>query len=138
MADKSGFSAEEKAAIKERAKETRTRRGKKDGAADLAAKIAEMEGTDRKFAERIHAIVGESAPHLEPTTWYGMPAYARDGKTVVFFQAAQKFGSRYAALGFNETAKLDAGNMWPTAFALIDIGPAEEKKIAALIKKAAR
>lgn len=138
MAEKSGFSAEEKAAMKERAKETRAKQGKKDGAAELAAKIAEMGATDRKLAQRVHELVGKHAPDLEPTTWYGMPAYARGGKAVLFFQPADKFNARYATLGFNETAQLDSGNMWATAFALREIGPAEEKKITTLVKKAAR
>lgn len=138
MAEKGGFSAEEKAAMRERSKETRAKKGKKDGAADLAAKIAEMSGNDKKMAKKVHAIVSEHAPHLEPTTWYGMPAYAKDGKAVVFFQSADKFKARYATLGFQETAKLDSGNMWATSFALTEIGSGEEKKIAALVKKAAR
>ncbi len=138
MAEKSGFSAEEKAAMKERAKETRAKRSKKDGAAELAAKIGEMSASDRKLAKRIHKIIVENAPDLEPTTWYGMPAYARGGKTVLFFQAGEKFGSRYATLGFSDSAQLDSGSMWATSFAVVDIGPAEEKKITALLKKAAR
>ncbi|WP_456844085.1 iron chaperone [Cellulomonas sp. P5_C6] len=130
-----GFSAEERAAMKERAKETR---GKKsgDGEADLLEKIAEMGDADRAMAERIHAVITEAAPDLEPKTWYGQPAYAKDGKVVVFFQAASKFKTRYATLGFNDAAKIDDGTMWPTAFALTSLTAADEKKIAALVTKA--
>ena len=106
------------------------------GESAVLAAIAAMPPHDRRMAERIHAIVKETAPQLMPKTWYGMPAYARDGKVVVFFKAASKFGMRYADLGFNEEANLDDGAMWPDAFALKDIGPAEEKRIAALVKKA--
>jgi uncharacterized protein YdhG (YjbR/CyaY superfamily) len=130
-----GFSAEERAAMKERAKETR---GKKsgDGEADLLQKIAEMGDADRAMAERIHAVITEAAPDLEPKTWYGQPAYAKDGKVVVFFQAASKFKTRYATLGFNDVAKIDDGTMWPTSFALTSLTAADEKKIAALVTKA--
>ena len=130
-----GFSAEERAAMKERAKETR---GKKsgDGEADLLEKIAEMGDADRAMAERIHAVITEAAPDLEPKTWYGQPAYAKDGKVVVFFQAASKFKTRYATLGFNDAAKIDDGTMWPTAFALTSLTTADEKRIAALVTKA--
>ena len=130
-----GFSAEERAAMKERAKETR---GKKsgDGEADLLEKIAEMGDADRAMAERIHAVITEAAPDLEPKTWYGQPAYAKDGKVVVFFQAASKFKTRYATLGFNDAAKIDDGTMWPTAFALTSLTAADEKRIAALVTKA--
>lgn len=130
-----GFSAEERAAMKERAKETR---GKKsgDGEADLLQKIAEMGDADRAMAERIHAVITEAAPGLEPKTWYGQPAYAKDGKVVVFFQAASKFKTRYATLGFNDVAKIDDGTMWPTSFALTSLTAADEKKIAALVTKA--
>lgn len=132
-----GFSAEERAAMKERAKETR---GKKsgDGEADLLEKIAEMGDADRAMAERIHAVITAAAPDLEPKTWYGQPAYAKDGKVVVFFQAASKFKTRYATLGFNDAAKIDDGTMWPTAFALTSLTAADEKKIAALVTKAVR
>ncbi len=135
-----GFTAEEKAAMKERARELKAEeRANKDRAAgesDLLAKIAEMPEPERAMATRLHEIITASAPVLWPKTWYGMPAYARDGKVVCFFQSAQKFGSRYATLGFNDTANLDEGVMWPTAFALVELTPAEEAKIAALVKKA--
>jgi uncharacterized protein YdhG (YjbR/CyaY superfamily) len=139
MADtkKSGaFSAEERDAMKERAKETR--RGAKEGAglADLLAKISEMDEADRALAERVHAIITEAAPELTPKTWYGQPAYAKDGKVVVFFQAASKFKTRYSTLGFNEEAKLDDGSMWPTAFALTGLTAADEKRITDLVRQA--
>ena len=136
MAQKKGFPAEERAAMRERAKELKAERGKADGEADVLAKIAEMPKADRVMAERLHAIVKASAPDLAPRTWYGMPAYAQDGKVVCFFQSAQKFKSRYATLGFSDRANLDKGEMWPTSFALKELTPAEEKKIAALVKKA--
>lgn len=126
------FTAEERAAIKERAKETRR---KVNGETDLLEKIAEMDGGDRAMAERIHAIVTEVAPELEPKTWYGQPAWAKDGKVVVFFQAASKFKTRYATLGFNDVATIDDGSMWPTAFALTALTPADEKRIGELVKK---
>jgi uncharacterized protein YdhG (YjbR/CyaY superfamily) len=136
-----GFTAEEKAAMKERAKELKAEeRANKDRAAgekDLLEKIAEMPEPDRSMAQRIHEIVTENAPELMPKTWYGMPAYARDGKVVCFFQAAAKFDARYATFGFNDTANLDDGAMWPTAFALVELTSAAEEKIAALVKKAA-
>ncbi|KQY48119.1 iron chaperone [Cellulomonas sp. Root137] len=128
-----GFTAEERAAIKERAKESRR---KANGEADLLEKIAEMADDDRAMAERIHAIVTEVAPELEPKTWYGQPAYAKDGKVVVFFQAASKFNTRYATLGFNDVATIDDGSMWPTAFALTGLTAADEKRIGELVKKA--
>ena len=130
-----GFSAEERAAMKERAKETR---GKKsgDGEADLLEKIAEMDDADRAMAERIHALVRQAAPELEPKTWYGQPAYAKDGKVVLFFQAASKFKTRYATLGFNDAARIDDGTMWPTAFALTELTAADEKRIAELVTRA--
>jgi uncharacterized protein YdhG (YjbR/CyaY superfamily) len=134
------FTDEEKAAMRERAKELKAeaRRNTKraDGEADLLAKIAEMGEHDRLMAERIHAIVTASAPDLWPKTWYGMPAYAKDGKVVCFFQSAEKFKARYATFGFNDTATIDDGAMWPTSFALKELTPAGEKKIAALVKKA--
>ena len=136
MAQKKGFTAEERAAMRERAKELKAARGKADGEADVLAKIGEMPKADRVMAERLHAIVKASAPDLAPRTWYGMPAYAKDGKVVCFFQSAQKFKSRYATLGFSDRANLDKGEMWPTSFALKELTPAEEKKIAALVKKA--
>ena len=136
-----GFTADERAAMKERADELKAeaRRGKKrkDGEADLLAKISEMGKPDRAIAERLHAIVKEKAPALAAKTWYGMPAYAKDGKVVCFFQSAGKFKTRYATLGFADAAMLDNGNMWPTSFAVTKLTPAEEKKIAALVKKAA-
>ena len=135
-----GFTAEERAAMKERARELKAEeRASKDRAAgekDLLAKIAEMPAPDRALAKRVHAIVTANAPDLWPKTWYGMPAYARDGKIVCFFQSAEKFKSRYATLGFNDAAKLDEGAMWPTSFALKKLTAADEKKIAALVKKA--
>jgi uncharacterized protein YdhG (YjbR/CyaY superfamily) len=136
MAQKKGFTAEERAAMRERAKELKAERGKAEGEADVLAKIAEMPKADRVMAERLHAIVKASAPDLAPRTWYGMPAYSKDGKVVCFFQSAQKFKSRYATLGFSDRANLDKGEMWPTSFALKELTPAEEKKIAALVKKA--
>ena len=137
-----GFTDEEKAAMKERAKELKAEeRANKDRAAgekDLLAKIGEMKGSDRAMAKRIHEIITASAPTLSPKTWYGMPAYAnKDGKVVCFFQSAAKFNARYATFGFNDTANLDEGAMWPTAFALKDLTATEEKKITALVKKAA-
>jgi uncharacterized protein YdhG (YjbR/CyaY superfamily) len=131
-----GFTDAERAAMKERAKELKAEARKADGESALLAKIAEMPEPDRVMAERIHAIVKASAPDLLPKTWYGMPAYARDGKVVCFFQSAAKFEARYATLGFNDTAKLDEGHMWPTSFALKELTTAEEERIAALVKKA--
>jgi uncharacterized protein YdhG (YjbR/CyaY superfamily) len=135
-----GFSDAERAAMKERAKELkaeeRANRDRAAGESDLLAKIAEMPDSDRIMAERIHEIVKANAPELMPRTWYGMPAYAKDGKIVCFFQSAQKFDARYATFGFNDTANLDDGAMWPTAFALKELNAAEEAKIAALVKKA--
>ena len=130
------FSAEERAAMKERAKELKAEAEKADGESALLAKIAEMKGNDRAMAKRLHAIVKATAPDLSPKTWYGMPAYARDGKVVCFFKSAEKFKSRYATLGFEEAANIDDGAMWPTSFALKDLTDAEEKKIVALVKKA--
>src|SRR5262245_58400260 len=126
----SGFTAEEKAAMRERAKEVRRgkRRSAKDGEQDLLAKVAEMPDDDRAIAERLHAIVTATAPELAPTTWYGMPAYAKDGKVVCFFQGSAKFKSRYSTFGFNDRANLDDGAMWPTSFALKRLGAAEEKQ----------
>ncbi|MHB8933402.1 MAG: iron chaperone [Bellilinea sp.] len=132
-----GFTAEEKAAMKERAKELKAAASKADDLAALLAKIAEMPEPDRAMAQRLHEIVTASAPTLSPKTWYGMPAYAnQDGKIVCFFQAAAKFNARYATFGFNDTANLDEGAMWPTAFALKALTPADEAKISALVKKA--
>ncbi len=133
-----GFSAEEKAAIKARARELKAGKGKAAAESDVLAAIAKMPEPDRAMATRLHAIVKASAPALAPKTWYGMPAYANaDGKVVCFFQAASKFGARYATFGFNDAARLDDGAMWPTAFALRSLDAAEEKKIAALVKQAA-
>src|SRR5512139_1814073 len=132
-----GFTAEEKAAMKERARELKAEKNKADGVSDLLAKIAEMPESDRTMARRIHEIVTANAPDLLPKTWYGMPAYANtDGKIVCFFQSAQKFNARYATFGFNDVANLDEGVMWPTSFALKELTAAEEAKIAALVKKA--
>lgn len=132
-----GFTAEEKAAMKERAKELKAAATKADGEAALLAKIAEMPEPDKSMAARIHALVTASAPSLSPKTWYGMPAYAdQDGKIVCFFQAAAKFNARYATFGFNDVAHLDEGAMWPTSFALKELTAADEVKIAALVKKA--
>ena len=131
-----GFTAEERAAMRERAQELKSARRKADGESDVLAKIAEMSPPDRAKAERIHALVKASAPALSPRTWYGMPAYARDGKVVCFFQSAQKFKTRYATFGFSDKANLDEGAMWPTSFALKELTAAEEKKIGALVKKA--
>jgi uncharacterized protein YdhG (YjbR/CyaY superfamily) len=131
-----GFTPEEREAMKERARELKAERGKAEGESEVLAKIAEMPKPDRALAERIHALVKTSAPDLSPRTWYGMPAYTRDGKVVCYFQSAHKFKSRYATLGFNDTANLDKGAMWPTSFALKELTAAEEKKISALVKKA--
>ena len=135
------FSAEEKAAMKERAKEAkaeaRAKKNREAGESDLLAKIAEMPEHDRMLATRLHEIISENAPDLWPKTWYGQPAYAIEGKSVVcFFQAASKFNTRYATLGFQHDANLDDGNMWPTSFAVIDLTPADEERIAALVRKA--
>jgi uncharacterized protein YdhG (YjbR/CyaY superfamily) len=127
------FTAEERAAMKERAREAK---GKSDGEGALLEKVAEMPEPDRLLAERLHAIVTATAPDLAPKTWYGMPAYAKDGKVVCYFQSAHKFKSRYATLGFSDTANLDKGAMWPTSFALTQLDADEEKKIGALLKKA--
>ena len=140
----SGFTDEERAAMKERAREVkaearRASRGKKaraDGEADVLAKIAEMSQPDRAMAERIHEIVKAAAPDLVPRTWYGMPAYAKDGKVLCFFQAAKKFKSRYATFGFSDQARLDDGELWPVAFAVRELTPAAEKRITALVKRA--
>jgi uncharacterized protein YdhG (YjbR/CyaY superfamily) len=132
-----GFTADEKAAMKERAKELKAEAAKADGESSLLAKIAEMPEPDRVMASRLHEIVKANAPTLLPKTWYGMPAYAnKDGKIVCFFQSADKFDARYATFGFNDTANLDDGAMWATSFALKELTAAEEKKIIALVKKA--
>ena len=131
-----GFTAEERAAMKERAKEQKAEAQKVDGERAVLAKIAEMQGPDRTMAERLHEIVKANAPELSPRTWYGMPAYAKDGKVVCFFQSAQKFNTRYATFSFSDRANLDEGAMWPTSFALKELTAAEEARIGALVKKA--
>jgi len=131
-----GFTAEEKAAMQDRVQEMKVAAQKADGESEVLAKIAELPATDRDMAKRLHAVIKASAPALSPKTWYGMPAYAKDGKIVCFFQSAQKFKTRYATLGFNDAARLDEGNMWPTAFALMKLTPADEARIGALVKKA--
>ena len=139
-----GFTDEERAAMKERVQELKAaaRRGprarKADGESDVLAKIADMPEPDRAMGKRLHAIIKVSAPALSPRLWYGMPAYAKDGKVVCFFQNAQKFKTRYATLGFSDVAKLDEGDMWPTSFALMDLTAADEARIGALVKKALR
>jgi uncharacterized protein YdhG (YjbR/CyaY superfamily) len=132
-----GFSAEERAAMRERAQELKAAKSREEAENDVLAKIAEMPKADRDLAERIHAIVKDVAPGLAARTWYGMPAYTRDGKVVCFFKSAAKFNSRYATLGFEEAASLDKGSMWPTSYALTELTPADETKIRALVKKAA-
>jgi len=138
-----GFTEEERAAMAERADELKTaaRRGsrasKADGEKDVLAKIAQMPEPDRGMAEGIHAIIKANAPHLSPRTWYGMPAYEKDGHVLCFFQSAQKFKSRYSTLGFSDKANLDDGQMWPTAFALRELSAVEQARIGALVKKAA-
>jgi uncharacterized protein YdhG (YjbR/CyaY superfamily) len=133
-----GFTAEERAAMRERAKEQKAEAQKADGERSVLAKIAEMPGPDRAMAERLHVIVKASAPELSPKTWYGMPAYAnKDGKVVCFFQSAEKFNARYATFGFSDKANLDEGAMWPTSFALKELGAAEEARIGTLVKRAA-
>lgn len=134
-----GFSAEEKEAMRERARELKAEakkgRARADGEADLLAKIAEMPAADRALAEKVHAIVTANAPDLMPKTWYGMPAYAREGKVVCYFQSAAKFDARYATFGFNDNANIDDGSMWATSWALTKLTAADEKKLAALVKK---
>jgi uncharacterized protein YdhG (YjbR/CyaY superfamily) len=133
-----GFTAAEKAAMKERVRELKAEKSRADGEADLLAKVAEMPKAERDMATRLHAVVKSSAPGLAPRTWYGMPADANaDGKVVCFFQPASKFGARYSTFGFNDAARLDDGAMWPTAFALPELTVADERKIAALVKRAA-
>jgi uncharacterized protein YdhG (YjbR/CyaY superfamily) len=137
-----GFTDEERAAMRDRAHELKaqarrgSKKGKADGEADVLAKIAEMPEPDRAMATRLHELVKESAPDLSPRTWYGLPAYAKDGKVVCFFQSAQKFKSRYATFGFSDKANLDEGAMWPTSFALKELTAAEEKRIVEFVKKA--
>jgi uncharacterized protein YdhG (YjbR/CyaY superfamily) len=130
------FTAEERAAMKERAKELRAAAAKEDGESAVLAKIAEMPEPDRVLGERVHAVIKASAPGLAPRLWYGMPAYAKDGKVVCFFQSGQKFSTRYATLGFSDKADLDEGAMWPTSFALTELTAADEARIGALVRKA--
>jgi uncharacterized protein YdhG (YjbR/CyaY superfamily) len=141
-AKQTGFTAEERAAMKERAKEMKAEakasKTRADGERDVLGKIAEMPPADRELAERIHAMIAANAPDLMPRTWYGMPAYSKDGKVVCFFQSADKFGARYATFGFNDAAMIDAGTMWATSFALKALTAADEKKLATLVKKAVR
>jgi len=131
-----GFTDEERAAIKERVRETKAVADKADGESEVLAKIAEMAEPDRAMAKRLHAVIKASAPALSPRTWYGMPAYAKDGKVVCFFQPAQKFKTRYATLGFSDAAHLDEGAMWPNAYALTKLTAADEARIGGLVKKA--
>ena len=131
-----GFTDEERAAMKERVRELKADADKADGESEVLAKIAEMQGADHAMATRLHALIKASAPALTPKTWYGMPAYAKDGKVICFFQNAHKFKSRYATLGFSDEARLDEGAMWPTSFALTELTAAEEARIVALVKKA--
>ena len=137
-----GFTDEERAAMRERAQELKmaarhgTRAGKADGESDVLTKIAEMPTPDRAMAERLHALIKATAPALSPRTWYGMPAYAKDGDVICFFQSAQKFKARYATFGFSDKASLDEGAMWPTAFALKELSADDEARIGALVKKA--
>ena len=131
-----GFTDDERAAMKERAHELKAGAGKADGERDVLAKIAAMRAPDRAMGKRLHAIIKASAPALSPRLWYGMPAYAKDGKVVCHFQDAQKFKTRYATLGFSDEANLDEGGLWPVAFALKELTPAEEARIVALVKKA--
>jgi uncharacterized protein YdhG (YjbR/CyaY superfamily) len=130
------FTAEERAAMKERARELKAASNEAEAEQDVLAAIAKMPGSDRAMAKRLHTIIKDSAPALSPKTWYGMPAYAKDGKVVCFFRGADKFKERYAMFGFNDSANLDKGAMWPVAFALTELTAADEKKIAALVKKA--
>ena len=132
------FTAEERAAMKERARELKAASNEAEAEQDVLAAIAKMPGSDRAMAKRLHTIIKDSAPGLSPKTWYGMPAYAKDGKVVCFFRGADKFKERYAMFGFNDSANLDKGAMWPVAFALTELTAADEKKIAALVKKAVR
>jgi uncharacterized protein YdhG (YjbR/CyaY superfamily) len=130
------FTKEERDAMRERARELKAGAGKKDGESDVLEKLEAMPASDRAIGKRLHALIKDSAPDLSPRTWYGMPAYAKDGKVVCFFQSAQKFKTRYATLGFSDKANLDEGTMWPTAFALKKLTDAEERKIVALVKRA--
>src|SRR5688572_15992686 len=131
-----GFTAEEKAAMRERAQEVKASAERADAESDVLSKIAEMPPRDRVMAERLHALIKASAPGLSSRTWYGMPAYAKDGEVICFFQSAHKFKARYATLGFSDKAKLDEGAMWPSSYALVELTPAVEKSIAALVGRA--
>jgi hypothetical protein len=131
-----GFTDEERDAMKDRVQEMKASARKADGESEVLAKIAEMPESDRVMAKRLHAVIKASAPALEPKTWYGMPAYAKDGKVVCFFQSAQKFKTRYATFGFSDAARLDEGSMWPNAYALTKLTAADEARIGALVKKA--
>ena len=133
-----GFTAEERAAMRDRVKELKSSAGKAEEESAVVAKIAAMAAPDRALGQRIHSIIKSSAPELSPKLWYGMPAYAKEGKVVCFFQDAQKFKTRYATLGFSDKALLDEGEMWPTSFALKDLTAADEARIAALVKRAVR
>lgn len=133
---KSGFSAEERAAMKERAKELKAATSKAEAEKDVLAKIAELPGDDRAMAKRLHELIKSSFPELDAKTWYGSPAYSKDGKMICFFQSASKFNTRYTTLGFSDDAQLDDGNFWPTSYAITKLGPADEKAIVALIAKA--
>ncbi|MCI4325025.1 MAG: DUF1801 domain-containing protein [Thermoplasmata archaeon] len=132
----SGFTAEERSAMKERVRELKASASKADGERDILAKIAEMPAPDRRLAERLHVLITTNAPGLRPRTWYGMPAYANDEDVVCFFQPASKFKARYATLGFGDAAKLDEGHMWPTVYAILELSATEEARIAALVRKA--
>jgi uncharacterized protein YdhG (YjbR/CyaY superfamily) len=136
MTKKKGFTDEERAAMKARARELKAEARAADGERDVLAAIAELPEPDRAMADRLHALITAGAPALSPKTWYGMPAYARDGKVVCFFQSAQKFKTRYATFGFSDAANLDEGSLWPVAFALKELTAAEEKRILALVKRA--
>jgi len=136
MTKKKGFTDEERAAMKARARELKAEARAADGERDVLAAIAELPEPDRAMAERLHALITAGAPALSPKTWYGMPAYARDGKVVCFFQSAQKFKTRYATFGFSDAANLDEGSLWPVAFALKELTAADEAKIRALVEKA--
>jgi len=136
MTKKKGFTDEERAAMKARARELKAEARAADGERDVLAAIAELPEPDRAMAERLHALITAGAPALSPKTWYGMPAYARDGKVVCFFQSAQKFKTRYATFGFSDAAKLDEGSLWPVAFALKELTAAEEQRILELVKRA--
>ena len=138
MGEKDTLSKAEKAAIADRAKELKREKTRAVGEADMREKISQMTPAEQKMANRLHELITTAAPHLTPTTWYGMPAWKRDGKTICFFQAASKFGSRYNTFGFDEHARLDSGEMWATSFALIELTEASEKKIVAMVKKAAK